>query len=499
MIHACGDDARAVNRPGRPRLRRRMAEQAPDRCTSCSRLAEPTEPVTKAWIGPQPRQPGHVDGGAHAAAGADADPAAAHRHQAQDPRAGPRVRGLRRDRLAARHPDGRGLLRPDHGQAAALGAGRAAAPVDAGRWRCSARYRCCCSAGSTPWRASALLWVLFSAFQNGEYASLSAAVPGPRAGQSARDGGRLGRACRRRSAWCSAPAGGRYVFDGTYPAATWCWPSRSFVLTLPFVLLTPDHPLEPEHREPLSAGELLGPTGSSPRRHPDFAWAWITRFLASLAIGHGHAVPAVLPARPGALHAPAQDGLFILIVIYTVMVVIVTAIVGGVISDRIGKRKMIVTVSGIADGRRGAAADVRRDLGRGDRRRRAVRRRVRRLPGGRPGADHPGAARRPGTGPRTSASSTSRSSARPRSARRSRRCWSSLGGYPLLFGGHGRRGGDRASVVRLEDQERPVAAEAGGRAPARPAAADPGDLAALRDQVARPRPRPRPPRRTSRR
>jgi MFS family permease len=45
---------------------------------------------------------------------------------------------------------------------------------------------------------------------------------------------------------------------------------------------------------------------------------------------------------------PAQ-GLFILIAIYTGFVVI-TAIVGGVISDRIGKRKMIVTVSGILMG-----------------------------------------------------------------------------------------------------------------------------------------------------
>src|SRR5271165_7242549 len=41
----------------------------------------------------------------------------------------------------------------------------------------------------------------------------------------------------------------------------------------------------------------------------------------------------------------ASDGLLILILIYTVCVVI-TAIVGGIYSDRIGKRKMIVTVSG---------------------------------------------------------------------------------------------------------------------------------------------------------
>ena len=41
----------------------------------------------------------------------------------------------------------------------------------------------------------------------------------------------------------------------------------------------------------------------------------------------------------------AQDGLLILIVIYTGCVV-VTAIVGGIISDRLGRRKLIVTISG---------------------------------------------------------------------------------------------------------------------------------------------------------
>ena len=40
-----------------------------------------------------------------------------------------------------------------------------------------------------------------------------------------------------------------------------------------------------------------------------------------------------------------DDGLTIVIVIYAVCVVL-TAIIGGIISDRIGKRKMIVTVSG---------------------------------------------------------------------------------------------------------------------------------------------------------
>jgi MFS family permease len=42
----------------------------------------------------------------------------------------------------------------------------------------------------------------------------------------------------------------------------------------------------------------------------------------------------------------AADGLLILILIYTGCVVL-TSIIGGIISDRIGRRKMLVTVSGL--------------------------------------------------------------------------------------------------------------------------------------------------------
>jgi MFS family permease len=85
-----------------------------------------------------------------------------------------------------------------------------------------------------------------------------------------------------------------------------------------------------------------------PRRHPDFGWAWITRFLASLAIGMG-TLYLLYFLRAKVTHTHATQDLFILIVIYTVLVII-TAIFGGMISDRIGKRKMIVTVSGILMG-----------------------------------------------------------------------------------------------------------------------------------------------------
>ena len=121
------------------------------------------------------------------------------------------------------------------------------------------------------------------------------------------------------------------------------------VLTIPFALLTVDHPLDAGHGERLTVRKLLSSYWISPRRYPDFGWAWLTRFLASLAIAMG-TLYLLYFLRDGVHYRHPGHGLLILIVIYTVCVVI-TAIVGGVISDRIGRRKAIVTIGGVADGR----------------------------------------------------------------------------------------------------------------------------------------------------
>jgi MFS family permease len=197
----------------------------------------------------------------------------------------------------------------------------------------------------------ALLWVLFSAFQNAEYASLTAAIPDHvPVRQRATVAG-----------WTGMPQAVGLVigtilvldiftkiFDGYLVLAI-----LFVVLAVPFVFLTPDHPLEPEHREPFSWREMIRSYWISPKEYPDFAWAWITRFLASLAIAMGTLYLLYFLEGPvhykQTFHEPATNGLEILIIIYTVCVVL-TAIVGGIISDRMGKRKMIVTVSGILMG-----------------------------------------------------------------------------------------------------------------------------------------------------
>src|SRR5215468_4925935 len=193
-----------------------------------------------------------------------------------------------------------------------------------------------------------ILWVLFSAFQNGEYASLSAAVPDHvPVNQRATVAGWVG--MPQALGLVVGTALVVYVFTslvGGYLALA----IPLVLLTLPFVLATPDHPLSPDHRAPLSVRVLLRSYWVDPRSYPDFAWAWITRFLAALAISMGTLY--LLYFLRDQIHyaqlfpgQDAADGLLILIVIYTAGVVI-TAIVGGMISDRLGRRKMIVTIGG---------------------------------------------------------------------------------------------------------------------------------------------------------
>lgn len=193
-----------------------------------------------------------------------------------------------------------------------------------------------------------VFWVLFSAFQNGEYASLSAAVPDHvPVRQRATVAG-----------WVGMPQAlglvvgtilvvlvlASDVVSGYYIMAV-----LLFVLVIPFVFLTPDHPLDPAHVDAFSWRKLMQSYWISPRKYPDFAWAWLTRFLASLAIAMGTLYLLYFLRDQVRLyhseHIAAATGLLILIVIYTVCVVL-TAVLGGIYSDRIGKRKMIVTVSG---------------------------------------------------------------------------------------------------------------------------------------------------------
>lgn len=120
-------------------------------------------------------------------------------------------------------------------------------------------------------------------------------------------------------------------------------------MVLPFVLSTPDPPLPRRARKPLTWRDIRDTFWVSPREHPDFAWAWFTRFLVMLgnatgtlyllfflqdAVGYEQLFPG---------HS-ADEGVLILTLLYTTGV-IATSVAGGVLSDRINRRKPLVVAS----------------------------------------------------------------------------------------------------------------------------------------------------------
>lgn len=113
------------------------------------------------------------------------------------------------------------------------------------------------------------------------------------------------------------------------------------LLPLPFAFFTRDARLDLADRPRLSLRSFW----VSPLRHPDFAWAWLTRFLVQL--GNALGTLYLLYFLQDRVHVADPDtGLLILILIYTVALM-ATTVIAGRRSDRTGKRKIFVIWSGV--------------------------------------------------------------------------------------------------------------------------------------------------------
>src|SRR4029453_15084146 len=117
------------------------------------------------------------------------------------------------------------------------------------------------------------------------------------------------------------------------------------LLPVPFVLETPDDPLPPTARAPLRFGALLRTMWVNPRQHPDFGWAWITRFLVQLGNATG-TLYLFFFLKDEVRYPDPDQGLLILILVYAVGLV-ATTVVAGRLSDRTGRRRVFVIWAGI--------------------------------------------------------------------------------------------------------------------------------------------------------
>ncbi|GAA2574117.1 MFS transporter [Actinomadura fulvescens] len=117
------------------------------------------------------------------------------------------------------------------------------------------------------------------------------------------------------------------------------------VLVAVFALLLPDRRLS-EPAAPFSLREFAGTFWVSPRRHPDFGYAWLTRFLVSFGVFAPLTYLAFfLPDRAGVAEDDVDETVALLVVIGLGCTAI-TSVLGGWLSDRAGRRKPFVIGSG---------------------------------------------------------------------------------------------------------------------------------------------------------
>lgn len=191
-----------------------------------------------------------------------------------------------------------------------------------------------------------ILWCLVQAGCNGAYAAITAAVPD-----------RVPVAQRGTVGGLAAMGQTMGILIGAVIAAV---VSGNFALGYAFCAVAllagvglyffknDDVALPREARPRLVPAEFAKSFWISPARYPDFAWAWLTRLLVN--IGNHVVTLYLLFFLTDAVHLPqtqgieAEVGVLVLTGLYAVMVII-TSVIGGRLSDRMGRRKPLVILS----------------------------------------------------------------------------------------------------------------------------------------------------------
>src|SRR4051794_22034709 len=117
-----------------------------------------------------------------------------------------------------------------------------------------------------------------------------------------------------------------------------------------FALYLDDRRLAPADKPPWSLRQLLGTYYVSPRRHPDFAWAFASRFMFILAYAFLVTYQAYyLLDHLGSSEDEVPQQIF-LGTLAQAAVVLVASVVGGRLSDRTGRRKPFVAGAAVVYG-----------------------------------------------------------------------------------------------------------------------------------------------------
>lgn len=191
-----------------------------------------------------------------------------------------------------------------------------------------------------------LLWCLVQAGCNGAYAAITAAIPDrvpvPQRGTVG------GLAAMGQTVGILLGAVIAAAVTGNFAAGYLVCAAALLAGVVLYFFKNDDVPLPAQARPPFSLAAFARSFWISPSLYPDFAWAWLTRLLVN--IGNHMVTLYLLFFLKDAVHLKETEGIepefgvLILTGLYAVMV-IVTSVIGGPLSDRMGKRKPLVIIS----------------------------------------------------------------------------------------------------------------------------------------------------------
>lgn len=203
--------------------------------------------------------------------------------------------------------------------------------------------------------AMTLLWCLVQAGANAMYSAITAAVPDR---VPVRQRGTVGGlAAMGQTVGILVGAVIAAVVAGNFVVGYWLCAAALLAGVVLYLFKNDDQPLPKRPRLPLTWRRLVFGVISfvwgfwiSPKRYPDFAWAWWTRLLVST--GNHMVTLYLLFFLSDAVRLKETEGIdasfgvLILTGLYAVTVII-TSVLGGRLSDKMGKRKPLVIASSV--------------------------------------------------------------------------------------------------------------------------------------------------------
>lgn len=121
----------------------------------------------------------------------------------------------------------------------------------------------------------------------------------------------------------------------------------SLILAVVFVVILKDRVLADKPADRFTIGMFFGSFVFNPRKHPDFGWTWLTKFLVMFGYaGIATFLPLYLVTKFG-LAEEAAIGVILAANLASMAAMAISSPLGGLLSDKLGKRRPFVAIAGV--------------------------------------------------------------------------------------------------------------------------------------------------------